>query len=94
MHWPHLVTRQWAPGGSSGRGVRGCVIDSGIDAGHPRVGVVDGAVMVELDEENAPDAEPQNISGQSQEGLDIEGVAIQGGAESCAGRPCGRRAKR
>ena len=32
------VTREWAWGGSTGRGVKVAVIDSGIDAAHPAVG--------------------------------------------------------
>ena len=43
--WPHAVTREWAWGGSDGAGVRVCVIDSGIDAGHPLVGGIDRAVV-------------------------------------------------
>jgi subtilisin len=49
MRWPHPVTREWAWGDSSGRGVRVCVVDSGIEAGHPRVGDVDGAFVTEVD---------------------------------------------
>jgi subtilisin len=43
MRWPQPVTREWAWGGSTGRGVRVCIVDSGIEAGHPRVGAVDSA---------------------------------------------------
>ncbi|ETK37753.1 S8 family peptidase [Microbispora sp. ATCC PTA-5024] len=35
---PEPVTRAWAWGGATGRGVRVCVIDSGLDADHPLVG--------------------------------------------------------
>jgi subtilisin family serine protease len=44
VDWPEQVTREWAFGGSTGKGVRVCILDSGIEAGHPRVGGVDGAV--------------------------------------------------
>jgi subtilisin family serine protease len=37
------VTREWAWGGSTGRGVRVCIVDSGIEPGHPLVGPVDSA---------------------------------------------------
>jgi subtilisin len=37
----------WAWGGSTGAGVRVCIVDSGIDASHPMVGSVQGAVAVE-----------------------------------------------
>jgi subtilisin family serine protease len=45
---PHLddITAEWAWGGSTGRGVKVAVIDSGVDAEHPDVGRVDGYVAV------------------------------------------------
>jgi subtilisin len=49
MRWPEPVTREWAWGGSTGRGVRVCIVDSGIEAGHPRVGPVDGALVAQQD---------------------------------------------
>jgi subtilisin len=55
------IDRAWALDGSTGRGVRVCVLDSGVDTGHPRVGNVAGAVAVRVDEEGttivAPDEE-------------------------------------
>lgn len=44
------ITAAWALGGSRGAGIKVAVIDSGIDADHPSVGGVDGAVIVEPDE--------------------------------------------
>jgi subtilisin len=62
LRWPHPVTREWAWGGSTGRGVRVCIVDSGIEAGHPLVGPVtsshvavaddDGEVSVVTDEKH------------------------------------------
>lgn len=46
---PAAVTRDWAYGDGSGRGVRVAVLDSGIDASHPLVGGVAEYVAVELD---------------------------------------------
>jgi subtilisin family serine protease len=43
LRWPQPVTREWAWGGATGRGVRVCIIDSGIEDGHPLVGPVDSA---------------------------------------------------
>ncbi|MER7266857.1 S8 family serine peptidase [Micromonospora carbonacea] len=40
------VTPQWAWGGSTGAGVRVCIVDSGIEADHPLVGAVAGAYVV------------------------------------------------
>jgi subtilisin family serine protease len=44
--WPAGVTRAWAFGGSTGAGVRVCVIDSGVDA-HACIGAIQSAVAVE-----------------------------------------------
>jgi subtilisin len=51
LQLPRRVTREWAYGDGSGRGVRVGVIDSGVDAGHPAVGRVDQAVLVERDDD-------------------------------------------
>jgi len=40
------ITPDWAWGGSRGAGVRVCLLDSGIDGTHPRVGGLDGALAV------------------------------------------------
>jgi subtilisin family serine protease len=40
------VSREWAWGGSDGRGVRVCLLDSGVDATHPLVGGLDQAMGV------------------------------------------------
>ncbi|HUH08569.1 MAG TPA: S8 family serine peptidase, partial [Egibacteraceae bacterium] len=44
------ITRDWAWGGATGAGVRVAIIDSGVDAAHPAVGAVAGAVAVEPDD--------------------------------------------
>jgi len=44
VDWPERVTREWAFGDATGEGVRVCILDSGIEAGHPQVGDVQGAV--------------------------------------------------
>jgi subtilisin len=51
--WPDEVTREWAWGGSQGEGVRVCILDSGVEAGHPAVGELEGAVAVSVDEDGA-----------------------------------------
>jgi subtilisin family serine protease len=49
--WPFALTREWAWGGSTGEGVRVCVIDSGVESGHPDVGEIGSSVTVTADEE-------------------------------------------
>jgi subtilisin family serine protease len=43
---PEQVTREWAWGGSTGAGVRVCILDSGVELDHPLVGRVDHSVAV------------------------------------------------
>jgi subtilisin len=50
FEWPGEVTREWAWGGSTGKGVRVCILDSGVDAGHPLVGEVQRSVAVSIGE--------------------------------------------
>jgi subtilisin len=47
--WPDRVTCEWAWGGSTGAGVRVCVLDSGIELDHPLVGTVQRSVAVSTD---------------------------------------------
>jgi subtilisin len=44
--WPLADARDWAWSGSTGAGVRVCIVDSGVDARHPLVGPIQGAVAV------------------------------------------------
>ena len=48
--WPGRVTREWAWGGSTGKGIRVCILDSGVEQSHPDVGELAGAVAVEVGE--------------------------------------------
>jgi subtilisin len=64
--WPERVTRSWALEGATGKGVRVCVLDSGVDEKHPKVGGLDQAVAVSIDEEGKPkvvDDEEGDLSG-------------------------------
>jgi subtilisin len=54
VQWPGEVTREWAWGGSTGKGVTVCILDSGVDADHELVGRVDRSVAVSLDAEGKP----------------------------------------
>jgi subtilisin family serine protease len=54
VEWPDRVTPEWAYGGATGKGVRVCILDSGVEAGHELVGELEGAVAVSLDENDEP----------------------------------------
>jgi subtilisin len=47
--WPGEITREWAWGGATGAGVRVCVLDSGVEAGHPLVGEVQQSIAISLE---------------------------------------------
>jgi subtilisin len=51
--WPERVTRDWAWEGSTGKGVRVCILDSGVQPDHPAVGELDTAVAISI----GPDGE-------------------------------------
>jgi subtilisin len=52
MQWPERVTREWAWGGSTGKGVRVCILDSGVEHGHPLVGELESAVAIAVGEDD------------------------------------------
>jgi subtilisin family serine protease len=52
VDWPERVTREWAWGGSTGAGVRVCILDSGVEAGHPLVGELEESVAVHRREDD------------------------------------------
>jgi subtilisin family serine protease len=70
---PDQVTREWAWGGSTGAGVRVCILDSGVEQGHPLVGEIQGAVAITLGPEGETIAEE-----------DVEGD-LCGHGTACAG---------
>ncbi|GAB2576105.1 hypothetical protein GCM10027168_06360 [Streptomyces capparidis] len=47
--WPQDPTPEYAWGGSTGAGVRVCVVDSGVDGDHPLVGPLAGSHVVRRD---------------------------------------------
>ncbi|GGL11380.1 hypothetical protein Sme01_42100 [Sphaerisporangium melleum] len=59
------VTREWAWGGGDGAGVRVCVLDTGVEAGHPRVGRLERSLVVarDGDELTVTDCEPVDPAG-------------------------------
>jgi subtilisin family serine protease len=47
VDWPFEIDPAWAWGGSTGAGVRVCVLDSGVEPSHPLVGELEAAIAVE-----------------------------------------------
>lgn len=74
---PFTVEADWAYGDRTGAGVRVCIVDSGIDPGHPQVGPVAEAVTVELPEDGDGRPEPRVVP-------DSEGD-VSGHGTACAG---------
>ncbi|HEX5029203.1 MAG TPA: S8 family serine peptidase [Gaiellaceae bacterium] len=64
-HWPERVTRDWALTGATGKGVRVCILDSGVDASHPLVGELESAVVISMDDDKvvAEDDAEGDVSG-------------------------------
>jgi subtilisin family serine protease len=60
VEWPERVTRDWAWGGSDGSGARVCILDSGVEAGHPLVGDVEEAVAVVVGADGGTDVVPDD----------------------------------
>jgi subtilisin family serine protease len=73
-HWPERVTRDWALGGSTGDGVRVCILDSGVDAAHPLVGELESAVVISLGEDDAIVAETDSDGDVSGHGTACAGI--------------------
>ena len=71
--FPVEITREWALGGSTGAGVRVCILDSGVDASHPKVGHLDSAIAV-----------TKNEDGIAVVGIDVAGD-VCGHGTACAG---------
>jgi subtilisin len=46
VEWPARVTRDWAWGDSRGERVRVCILDSGVQPDHPRIGGLEDAVAL------------------------------------------------
>jgi subtilisin family serine protease len=72
-HWPEHVTREWAFGGSKGKGARVCILDSGVEGGHPLVGELESAVVISVGENDEVLVEE-----------DLEGD-VSGHGTACAG---------
>src|SRR6266542_4044019 len=74
VEWPERVTREWALGGSTGAGVRVCILDSGVEPGHPAVGEVQSAHSIRLDEDERIVAEPDARGDECGHGTACAGI--------------------
>lgn len=60
------VTRDWAWGGADGSGVRVCVVDTGVEGGHPLVGALARSLVVVSGDDGRPvlaDCDPVDPAG-------------------------------
>lgn len=80
--WPAGVDREWAWGGSTGAGVRVCIVDSGVDAEHPLVGALSAAVAVERGPDGGLRVGPDLAGDVSGHGTACAGI-IRGLAPDC-----------
>ena len=83
VRWPERVTRDWAWAGSTGAGVRVCILDSGIEPGHPLVGAVERSVAVSVGPDDAPQVEEDEQGDACGHGTACAGV-VRSLAPECA----------
>ena len=74
VEWPEHVTREWALGGSTGAGVRVCILDSGVDSSHPAVGELESAVVISLGEDEEVIADEDTEGDVSGHGTACAGI--------------------
>jgi subtilisin len=72
--WPERITREWAWGGSTGKGARVCILDSGVETAHPVVGALESAVVISVDENDEPVVEPDTEGDVSGHGTACAGI--------------------
>ena len=72
--WPERVTREWALGDATGKGIRVCILDSGVDGSHPAVGGLESAVAVSVGENDEVVAEEDSIGDVSGHGTACAGI--------------------
>ncbi|MET0938279.1 MAG: S8 family serine peptidase, partial [Gaiellaceae bacterium] len=72
--WPERVTRDWAWGGATGKGVNVCILDSGVEDGHPLVGKLAGAVSVSVGKDENPIIEEDTAGDSCGHGTACAGI--------------------
>jgi subtilisin len=81
--WPERVTREWAWGDSKGKGTRVCILDSGVEADHPAVGGLDGAVAISLGADESTVVEEDTEGDLCGHGTACAGI-VRGLAPECS----------
>lgn len=74
VEWPERVTREWAWGGSTGKGVSVCILDSGVEGSHPLVGGLKGAVKISVDNDENAIVEEDHDGDRSGHGTACAGI--------------------
>jgi subtilisin family serine protease len=74
------ITADWAWGGSTGRGIRVCVVDSGVEADHPMVGGLASAHAV-VEGPGGPRVQPCTIGDTSGHGTACAGIIRETAAD-------------
>ena len=72
--WPERITRAWALEGSTGKGARVCILDSGVEAEHPLVGELESAVAISIGENDEILAEEDTEGDVSGHGTACAGI--------------------
>jgi subtilisin family serine protease len=72
--WPERVTREWAWSGATGKSVRVCILDSGVDAEHPLVRGLESAVTISIGENDEIIAEEDTDGDLSGHGTACAGI--------------------
>jgi subtilisin len=72
--WPGSIDRDWAFAGSTGKGVRVAILDSGIEASHPLVGEVQEAYAVSVDAEGNAEIAGDDLGDRCGHGTACAGI--------------------
>ncbi len=80
--WPEQVTREWALGGATGKAIRVCILDSGVDDTHPAVGELESAVAISVGENEEVIAEEDTEGDVSGHGTACAGIVRRLAPES------------
>jgi subtilisin len=72
--WPGSIDREWAFSGSTGKGVRVAILDSGIELGHPLVGEVQEAYVVSVDADGNAEIDDDDVGDRCGHGTACAGI--------------------